>query len=77
MMPGTMSVRPGMGMNPMAAGNYAYQGGIGPGQGPMAMNMQPRPQAPPQYNHAMYQQPGQMPGMVQPGRFVGGQPGKM
>ena len=74
MMPGAMNPRPGMGMNPMAPTNYPYQGAMGPGQGQMAMSMQPRPQAPPQYGPAMYQQPGQMPGMVQPGRYVGGQP---
>lgn len=76
MMPATMNPRPGMAMNPMAPSNYPYQGGMGPSQGQVAVTMQPRPQAPPQYNSAMYQQPGQMPGMVQqPGRFVGGQPG--
>ena len=76
MMPGGMNSRPaGMGMTP---GNYPYQGGMGPaGQGQVgSMGMQPRPAAPPQYNPPMYQQPGQMPGMVQPNRYVGGQPGK-
>ena len=78
MMPGGMNPRPaGMAMNPMAPNNYQYQGGMGPGQGQMvAMSMQGRPPAPPQYNPSMYQQPGQMPGMVQTNRFVGGQPGK-
>ena len=75
MMPGAMNPRPAMGMNPMAPGNYPFQGGMGQGQ-PMAVGMQQRPPAPPQYNPAMYQQPGQMPGMVPSGRFVGGQPGE-
>ena len=74
MMPGAMNPA-GLGMNPMAPNNYPYQAGMGPGQTQMGMGMQPRPAAPPHYNSAMYQQPGQMPGMVQ-GRFVGGQPGE-
>ena len=76
MMPDAMNPV-GMGVNPLAPNNYPYQvqAAMRLGQTQIGMGMQPRPAATPHYNSAMYQQPGQMPRMVQ-GRFVGGQPGE-